>query len=723
MARSFPRRALTPEATMRSASMSRPDSVSSSTARRGARTAIWKISLRFFSPPENPSLTERFRSAWSICTSPMRSFTSARNSMASSSGSPRCLRTAFTAAFSRYMLLTPGISTGYWKARKIPSRARTSGVIASRSCPSKSTWPSVTSTVSRPARTWASVLLPDPFGPMMACTSPARTSRSIPLRISFPPARAFKPRMTSIGPPGSVFASAGEDLPFGFAGAPCSFRFAGAPLSFRLANAPLQADAEQLLGLDRELHRQLAEDLLAEAVDDQVDGVLRREAALLQIEDLVLADLRRRGLVLEAGGAVLHLALREGVRPALVAHQERVALRVVAGVRRPLQDLHQPAIGVLPVPGRDSLRQDGAAGVAADVDHLGAGVGLLIVVRQRHGVELADRVVPLQDAGRVLPGDGRACLHLRPGDLRARPLTLAALGDEVVDAAPAFLVAGVPVLHRGVLDGRVFERHQLDHRGVQLVAIALGSGAPLEVRHVRPGVGDDEGPLELPGVGGVDAEVGRQLHRAAHPLRHVDEGAVAEHRRVEGGEEVVAVRHDRAEVRLHEIRVLPHRLGERAEDDPERAQLLLEGGGDRDAVEDRVHRHPREDLLLLERDAELLVGAAQLRVDLVERLRPFRRRLGSGVIDDVLVVDLRVADVRPGRLGHRQPVAVRLEPPLEHEGRLPLLGGDGPDDLLVQPLRDRVGFDVGGEAVLVVLGRQVLECLGRSRHRVLPSFV
>ena len=29
------------------------------------------------------------------------------------SGSPRCLRTAFTAALSRYTLLTPGISTGY----------------------------------------------------------------------------------------------------------------------------------------------------------------------------------------------------------------------------------------------------------------------------------------------------------------------------------------------------------------------------------------------------------------------------------------------------------------------------------------------------------------------------------------------------------------------------------------------------------------------------------
>ena len=33
------------------------------------------------------------------------------------------------------MLLTPGISTGYWKARNTPSRARSSGDSASRSLP------------------------------------------------------------------------------------------------------------------------------------------------------------------------------------------------------------------------------------------------------------------------------------------------------------------------------------------------------------------------------------------------------------------------------------------------------------------------------------------------------------------------------------------------------------------------------------------------------------
>ena len=44
--------------------------------------------------------------------------------------------------------------------------------------------PAVTVNFSLPASTDASVDLPEPLGPMMACTSPALTSRSIPLRIS-----------------------------------------------------------------------------------------------------------------------------------------------------------------------------------------------------------------------------------------------------------------------------------------------------------------------------------------------------------------------------------------------------------------------------------------------------------------------------------------------------------------------------------------------------------
>src|SRR5438128_329930 len=71
--------------------------------------------------------------------------------------------------------------------------------MSSRFLPSKRTSPSVTVKASRPARTPASVLLPEPLGPMMACTSPALTLRLTPRRISLSSTRACRLKMVSIG--------------------------------------------------------------------------------------------------------------------------------------------------------------------------------------------------------------------------------------------------------------------------------------------------------------------------------------------------------------------------------------------------------------------------------------------------------------------------------------------------------------------------------------------
>src|SRR5688572_29423648 len=52
--------------------------------------------------------------------------------------------------------------------------------------------PSVTSYPGCPASTCASVLFPDPLGPITACTSPSLTVRSTPRRISFPAIDALR---------------------------------------------------------------------------------------------------------------------------------------------------------------------------------------------------------------------------------------------------------------------------------------------------------------------------------------------------------------------------------------------------------------------------------------------------------------------------------------------------------------------------------------------------
>src|SRR6478735_9048588 len=61
--------------------------------------------------------------------------------------------------------------------------------------------------------TWDRVDLPEPLGPMTACTSPERTTRSIPWRISLPSTPARRPWITSSDIGCSIVGAEGhEDL-------------------------------------------------------------------------------------------------------------------------------------------------------------------------------------------------------------------------------------------------------------------------------------------------------------------------------------------------------------------------------------------------------------------------------------------------------------------------------------------------------------------------------
>ena len=82
------------------------------------------------------------------------------------------------------------------------------------------------------------------------------------------------------------------------------------------------------------------------------------QGGLLTVEDLVFADLRRRRFMLHARGGILHIDIGEGVRPALVADEHRVALREVARVVGVSGDLDLAAVGVLSSARRDSLGDD-----------------------------------------------------------------------------------------------------------------------------------------------------------------------------------------------------------------------------------------------------------------------------------------------------------------------------------------------------------------------------
>src|SRR3954451_15690932 len=183
---------LTPAATVFSASMSRPESVSSSTASVGLSSASWRISIRFFSPPENPSFKYRLENSRGTCVSSIAASTVLRKSLSEIAASPRASRWAFITMRRYLATVTPGIATGYWNAMNRPARARSSGSASVMSSPSNRIWPSVTSRLGWPMTALASVDLPDPFGPISAWNSPERTCRSTPLTMCLSPAEMWR---------------------------------------------------------------------------------------------------------------------------------------------------------------------------------------------------------------------------------------------------------------------------------------------------------------------------------------------------------------------------------------------------------------------------------------------------------------------------------------------------------------------------------------------------
>src|ERR1035438_2993567 len=97
------------------------------------------------------------------------------------------------------------------------------------------------------------------------------------------------------------------------------------------SNTSFRFERKQLGGFDGELHGELPEDVLAEAVDDHADGFLGGDAPLLEVEELLLADLAGGGLVLHLGATVLHLDIGEGAGAAGLTNEHGIALAEVPG--------------------------------------------------------------------------------------------------------------------------------------------------------------------------------------------------------------------------------------------------------------------------------------------------------------------------------------------------------------------------------------------------------
>jgi hypothetical protein len=163
--------------------------------------------------------------------------------------------------------------------------------------------------------------------------------------------------------------------------------------------------------------------------------------------------------------------------------------------------------------------------------HLGPGVLMLAFAGEGDREHLAVSARLHQPHGRVLHRQLRTEVAVDP--LHGGVLVGGgSLRDEVVDVVR-------PVLDRGVAAAATLLHDDLDHRRVQRVGRPDRCRTPLDVVTEGVLVDDDQRPLELAHVLGVDAEVGLQRLVDVHAGRHVDERAARPHRRVEGGELVV----------------------------------------------------------------------------------------------------------------------------------------------------------------------------------------
>src|SRR5438477_5766665 len=436
-----------------------------------------------------------------------------------------------------------------------------------------------------------------------------------------------------------------------------------------LANGTLHLERDEAVHLDGVVHWGCLDDGFDARVHDHRGALGLGETAAHEIEELLLPDLRDRRLVADGHVLLVDLHVGVGVAPGGLVEDQRVAPdRAFRAVRTGI-DLHHAPVGLLPRAFADALALDDARRVRSGVDHLRAGVLVLVASREGDREHFAVRALTDEVDARVFHRDLRAQVRVDPGHAAAL-LDHRALGHEVVDVV-------APVLDRRVADVGVLLHHDLDHRAVERVAGEYRRGAALHVMNARAFLGDDQRALELAHVLAVDAEIGLQRDLDLHSRGDVHERTAGPHRRVERGHLVVVRGDHRAEVLLDDVSVLFERGVRVHEDHAELLEILADVVVDDLAV---VLRPDDGEVLLFGlRDPELVERVLHVAGHVLPALRALVGR--EDVVIDVLEVE-RGEVGAPGGHGARLEVPQRLETPLQHPVGLVLEGlADLADDL------------------------------------------
>ena len=179
------------------------------------------------------------------------------------------------------------------------------------------------------------------------------------------------------------------------------------------------------------------------------------------------------------------------------------------------------------------------------MNHLRTSICLLIIIGYRYRIELCGRIVSTQNTAWILPCNGRASLYLCPGKFTVHPFAVTSFGYKVIHTTFTFSITRIPVLHSRIFHFRTVKHHDFHNCRVQLVFITHRCRTSFQVRDITVIICNNQRTFKLSGIGRIDTEVRRQLHRTANPLRNIHKRTITKHSRVQCGKEIITIAHYR----------------------------------------------------------------------------------------------------------------------------------------------------------------------------------
>ncbi len=311
------------------------------------------------------------------------------------------------------------------------------------------------------------------------------------------------------------------------------------------------------------------------------------------------------------------------------------------------------------MPRRNSFGNNPATGIVPDMNHLGTGIRLLIIIGNGNRIKFTDRTVSFQNSTGIFPGNRRSRFNLGPNQFRIFSATQSPFGDKIIYPPFPLLISGIPILYGTVFHFGIFLYDNLHNSGMQLVLIPLRSGTPFQITDISIILSHNQRSFKLSRIPGIDPEISGQFHRTTHSLRNIHKRTVAENSRIQGRKIIIPVRHHSTQIFPDKIRMMLYSLRKRTKNNPPFRQRILKSRFHRHTVHHGIHSHSRQSHLLIQGNPQLIKRRFQFRVHIIPvlLLLLFRRR----IIYNILIIDFRNIQLCPMRHLHCLPMAISLQ--------------------------------------------------------------